>query len=92
MLAAALRILEILKPGSKECFLASAEPNAILEAYKKKRIVDIEGSLDADQVQRFNDEVQPALEKLTIETSGNDFQQSNTSMNFLERRQNNFSS
>ena len=63
-----------------ECFPASAKPSAIFEAYKRDGIVRIQGFLSADQVQRFSDEVHPALEELTIETAGDDVEveQSNT--------------
>ena len=57
---------------------ASAKPTAIFEAYKKHGIVRIEGFLSADQVQRFSNEVQPALDELTIETSGDGLEPSNT--------------
>jgi len=49
---------------------ASAGPDAIFEAYRNDGIVAIEGFLSADQVQRFSNEVQPALEKLTVGVPG----------------------
>ncbi|KAI9764939.1 MAG: hypothetical protein M1840_007964 [Geoglossum simile] len=49
---------------------ASAGVDAIFEAYRRDGIVVIEGFLNADKVQRFTEEVQPALEKLTVGGSG----------------------
>lgn len=60
------------KPQTIERLPASAGPVPIFEAFQRDGIVLIQGFFSRDQVERFSDEVQPALEELTIKSPSPD--------------------
>jgi len=49
----------------------SAGADAIFDAYRRDGIVIIEDFLSTDQVERFTQEIEPALEELTVGVNGN---------------------
>ncbi|RAO73276.1 uncharacterized protein BHQ10_009288 [Talaromyces amestolkiae] len=52
-------------------FPASAGADAIFKAFEEDGCVVIEGFIPKDQVKRFNQEIQPSMDKIQVEATGN---------------------